>query len=115
MEMNKKGMFFTLMTIAFLVVFIFVFIAPGYKRLGEKMVVTEMRIDSMNDFIKDLERDTERGLYISSYRALLALEASIIVSGDFLDDVESSFEATTVGRTKKPPPQVVRGYVAARC
>ena len=97
--MNKKGMYFTLMTIAFLMIFLFVFMIPGYKRFGERMLVTEMRVDSMNDFIKDLERDTERGLYISSYRALLALEEYIIINGAFLNDVKSSFKEALLNGT----------------
>ena len=92
MEMNsKKGMYFTLMTIIFLFIFLFVFSIPGYKRLGEKMLVTEMRVDSMNDFIKDIQRDTERGLYISSYRALMALEQYIITTGNFLNNTNQTF------------------------
>lgn len=100
MEINpKKGMYFTLTTIAFLFIFIFIFMIPGYERLGEKMAVTEMRVDSMNDFIKDLERDAERGLYISSFRALLALEGYIISNGEFLKDVQSSFAEALLNGT----------------
>lgn len=96
---NRKGMYFTLMTIAFLFIFIFVFMIPGYKLFGERMMATEMRIDSMNDFIKDLERDTERGLYISSYRALMSMEEYIINEGMFLDDVELTFREAVLNGT----------------
>jgi len=104
---NKKGMYFTLMTIAFLFIFIFIFMIPGYKRSGEKMSVIEMRVDSMNDFIKDLERDTERGLYISSFRALLALEQQIITHGEFLDDVDSSFKQALLNGTVNQTPSML--------
>lgn len=96
---NKKGMYFTLMTIAFLSIFIFIFMIPGYKRLGKKMTSIEMRVDSMNDFIKDLKRDTARGLYISSFRALMALEAHIIQNGEFLEDIENSFKEAVLNGT----------------
>ena len=99
--MSKKGMYFTLITIAFLIIFIFIFMIPSYRRLGEKMMVTEMRVESMNDFLKDLKSDTERGLYISSYRALLALEEYIIINGEFLDDTEASFKEALVNGTVK--------------
>lgn len=89
--MNKKSMYFTLMTITFLVIFIFMFMVPSYKKLSNKMLSTEMRVDSMDSYIKDLERDMERGLYISSYRALMALEQNIITKGQFLNDTESVF------------------------
>ncbi|MBW2981022.1 hypothetical protein KY360_06420 [Candidatus Woesearchaeota archaeon] len=99
--MNKKGMYFTIITIAFLIIFIFIFMIPSYRRLGEKMTVIEMRVESMNDFLKDLKRDTERGLYISSYRALLALEEYIIINGVFLDETESSFKEALLNGTVK--------------
>lgn len=95
-------MYFTLMTVAFLVIFVFVFAVPSYTRLSGKMMVTEMRIDSMNDFIKDLQRDTQRGLYISSYRALLTLQEYIIINGEFFNDTASRFmEALLNGTVNK--------------
>ncbi|MBW2974549.1 hypothetical protein KY366_02425 [Candidatus Woesearchaeota archaeon] len=97
--MNKKGMFFTLMTTAFLIIFVFIFMVPGYRRFGERMVAIEMRVESMNDFIKDLKRDTSRGLYISSFRALMALEGHIIQEGEFLDDIEKSFREAVLNGT----------------
>jgi len=55
------------------------------------MAVIELRVDSMNNFIHDLERDTERGLYISSYRSFMALEEYIILNGVFLNNLNNSF------------------------
>lgn len=89
--MNKKAMYFTIITVVFLIIFTFYFSLAGYKPLSQKMNVVEMRVISMNDFIKDLERDTERGLYISSYRSFLALESYIITNGTFIPDVSSYF------------------------
>ena len=97
--MNKKGMYFTILTIGFLLIFIFVFVIPGYSRLGEKMAVTEMRVDSMNDFIKDLQRDLERGLYISSFRSIMAMEQRVINTGTFLNDSEHSFKEALLNGT----------------
>jgi hypothetical protein len=90
-RMNKKGMFFTLMTIAFLMVFIFIFISPIYSQLNERMVRIENRVLSMNNFVNDVERDAERGLYIASFRALLAMQTHIIDTGLYLSDTESAF------------------------
>lgn len=63
------------------------------------MMVIEMRVDSMNDFVKDLERDMERGLYISSYRSLLSLGEYIIINGEFLNDTETSFKEALLNGT----------------
>lgn len=98
-RIGKKGMYFTLMTVAFLIIFTFFFMIPSYKRFGERMSSIEMRIDSMNDFIKDLKRDTSRGLYISSYRALMALEGYIIQHGEFLQDFDKGFREAILNGT----------------
>ena len=42
------------------------------------MSVVETRVFTVNDFIKDIEIDIKRGLYISSFRSLLAIEKYII-------------------------------------
>ncbi len=96
---SKKAMYFTMMTLAVLSIFIFVFMIPNYKRLGDRMTVVEMRVSSMNDFIKDLERDTERGLYISSFRAILSLEEYMIISGEFLSDTHKNFKEALLNGT----------------
>jgi len=53
----------------------------------------------MNNFLKNLERDAERGLYISSYRAVMALEEYIIVNGRFLEDFDTFFENALLNGT----------------
>ncbi len=89
---SKKGMYFTIMAVFMIMLFTFLFFIPDYKREQEKMFVTEMRVNSMNDLLKGMQRDAERGLYISSYRALLALEDQIIKDRSFLDNSKARFE-----------------------
>jgi hypothetical protein len=98
---QKNGMYFTIMTVAFLFIFIFAFILPTYRQYAKRMSVIEMRLDSMNDYIKSLERDAERGLYISSYRAILSLEEYITVNGTFLNDVDATFKEALLNGTVK--------------
>lgn len=103
MEMinSKKSMYFTMMTIAFLVIFMFVFMVPSYTRLTEQMSAVEMRVDSMNDFIRDVERDVSRGLYIASYRALFAIEDDIASNGSFIKGFDSYFKEAVLNGTLK--------------
>ena len=96
---NKKAMYFTLLTIAFLTIFIFIFVIHQYQRLSDDMLTIELRVDAMNDFIKNLNRDVERGLYISSYRALLSLEGYIISKGKFLNDTPNNFKEAVINGT----------------
>lgn len=98
-NMNKKGMFFTLMTIVFLIIFLFMFTINTYERSQDKMLVTEMRIDTMNYFIDDLLRDTERGLYISSFRAMMSIEEYVIVNNKYLDDFNIYFNELVLNGT----------------
>ena len=63
------------------------------------MQIVDSRISGVNEFILDLERDTERGLYISSYRTLLAMEEYIINQGEFIDNVNSAFEELLINGT----------------
>ncbi len=91
MEMNKKGLYFTLMTMFMLTLFLFYFRTGSYYKYREKMVVTENRINSLDNFIKSLERDATRGLYISSFRALISLEDYISAKGTFLDNFKERF------------------------
>ena len=97
--MNKKGMFFTLIAIAFIVIFIFAFTFKVSSKLTNQMQIVDSRIISINEFVSDLERDTERGLYISSYRALLSIEEYIINQGDFVDNVKIAFEELLINGT----------------
>ena len=98
-RLKKKGMFFTLITIIFLFVFLFYFQAHSYQKYTPKMSVIEHRVNTINEFIKDVERDIERGLYISSFRSLLALDNYIITTGEFLDDVNLSFNEALINGT----------------
>ncbi len=96
---GKKGMYFTLMTIILLILFSFLVSIPSYKRQQEKMFVTEMRVESMNNLLKDIQRDAQRGLYISAHRAILSAEEQIITTGDFLEDIELVLEEAIVNGT----------------
>ncbi len=96
---GKKGMYFTLMTIAFLVIFLFLFFIPSYQRLSEKTTVVELRVEAMDNVLKDVERDMERGLYISSFRGLLSMEEYVTEKGSFLDNSPKRFSEAVLNGT----------------
>ena len=99
MALKKKAMYFTVMTIAMLTIFTFIFLAPGYQKESADMLSVESRIDSINSFIESLNRDVERGLYISSYMAILSMEGYIISEGSFLNDTEDDFMEAVINGT----------------
>ena len=74
MGMNKRGFFFTTIAIALsLVIIISHNVYTGY-RLKDEMEAIEIRVDSMNNFIKDLENDIDNAIFIVGFRSLLSLE-----------------------------------------
>jgi len=89
---QKKGIFFTTTAIALVIIIILSFVITSEYRLRNKMYVTETRVETINDFIKDIERDLSRGLYITSFRALLAIQKHITTNGIFLNDTNSQFK-----------------------
>lgn len=99
MAMNKKAMFFTLTAILLLSIFLFYPSSHQYNYLTKRTTTAEQRIYALNNYIKNLERDIERGLYISSFRALYALVEYIGSSEDFLNNTLNSFNSALMNGT----------------
>jgi hypothetical protein len=99
MELNKKGIFFTFAAIALAVVIILS--ANVYKtyEMKEKADVIGVRINTMNNFIKDVEQDLEKGLFIASSRAFLSMSQYIANNGVFITDLEESFNELVLNGT----------------
>jgi len=99
MALSKKSMFFTITAIALISLIIFSFTIYTSYKLRDKMMVTETRIYSMNSFIDDVEKDIERGLYISGFRSLMSMEQYITDNGIFLYNVNSCFKEAFLNGT----------------
>ncbi|MBU4284457.1 MAG: hypothetical protein KJ968_05080 [Nanoarchaeota archaeon] len=99
MALNKKSMFFSIIAIALISLIIFSFTTYTSYKLRDKVMVTETRIYSMNSFIDDIEKDIERGLYISGFRSLMSMEQYITDNGIFLYDVNSCFKEAFLNGT----------------
>lgn len=89
---GKKGFFFTLTAIALSLVIIFSFKVYEGERLREKNDVIKTRIISVNDFIKDVDNDLQKGIQITTTRTLLGLQEYITEQGQFLTNFDGSFE-----------------------
>jgi len=88
-KMNKKGIFFTFAAIALSIVIIFSFKVYSDFGLKDEMEVIEIRINTMNNFILDLENDLENAIFITGFRSLLSLE-------DYMTDKDLFFDSTGV-------------------
>jgi hypothetical protein len=89
--MNKRGMIYTVVVLIFFAVMLNVFYTHEVYSFGEKQDAIEIRISTMNDFIKDLDKDAERAAYIAGFRSLIALEEYISSKGEFVSDIDASF------------------------
>lgn len=88
---KKKSVFFTLTAIVLTLVIILSFNVYSKYNLNEKMNVVEVRITTMNNFIKDVSQDLEKGVYITSFRSLLSMIQHITDNGTFIDNVDYTF------------------------
>jgi hypothetical protein len=56
-------------------------------------------VQSMNDVIDAFEEDFERGVYISSYRAVIGQVEKVTQTGEYILDTPASFEEGMLNRT----------------
>lgn len=89
---GRKGIFFTMAAIALAMVILFSFRAVQPKDLEDQTDVAAIRIWTMNSFIKDVEQDLEKGLYIASYRALAGMNEYIIQEDAYITDLDGMFK-----------------------
>ena len=98
-RISKKGVFLTFIAITIAGVIIFsLLIYTGYRQ-RDKMFVIETRIDTIEDFMSGLEKDLSRGLFISSFRSVLAIEQYVITTGVFFDSTETRFKEALLNST----------------
>jgi hypothetical protein len=93
--MNKKGIFYLLLSSLFITVMIIVFLAYKEYSYTDKQKVTETRIMTINDFIRSIDTDSKRVIYISGFRSLIALEDYVakLRPSHYLDDSELIYNA----------------------
>ncbi len=60
-------------------------------KMSERSLVIKERIHSIDHFIDDLDVDIQRGVFIASFRALLAMQQYITAEGDFITEVDDVF------------------------
>src|SRR3989344_7205838 len=102
--MNKKAMFYTVAAIALTLLIVTTYSAYTTFRLNDKMEVIQTRIETVNFFIKDVEKDLENGIFIAGFRTLLSFNQYISTNGTYLDNVNARFEESFVSGTINSQP-----------
>ncbi len=91
-RVGKKGIFFTMISILLLATVVYSFVVLTYS-LTNKSLVIQTRVSTMDNFMKDIESDLNRGLYISTFRSILGMEQYVIDNGTFLVNAEDQFQS----------------------
>ncbi len=102
--MTKKALFYTTAAVALTIVIVVTYSAYSTYRLSERMDVIQTRIETVNFFIKDVERDLNNGAYIAGFRTLLSFNQFITSNGTFLDNLNEMFEESFLNGTIKQQP-----------
>lgn len=97
--LGKKGIFFTFVAILLLSTLILSFSIFARYDLSRKALVIETRVNTMNSFMKDIDKDITRGVFISSHRSILSIVEHISSTGEFIDDAESTFQEVFLNGT----------------
>ncbi len=97
--MNRKGIFYTMAAIAITIVIFVTYSAYTRYTLKDKMGVTQIRIETVNFFIKDVEKDINKGIFIAGYRSLLSFNQFIVTNGSFIDDINQRFKEAFLNGT----------------
>lgn len=101
---KKRGIFYTISAIALTIVIITTYSAYNTYRLSEKMDVIQTRIETVNFFIKDVERDISKGVTIATFRTLLSFNQFIATNGTFIDNINERFKESFLNGTINKQP-----------
>ncbi|MFC1648094.1 hypothetical protein ACFL1B_01410 [Nanoarchaeota archaeon] len=91
MGIGKKGVLYLFVAIVFLLIVGTVFFITESYEYREAQKSIEVRIHTMNNFIEDLNNDAQKATFIAAYRALIAMEEEIAMTGNYLPDAEQLF------------------------
>ncbi len=89
MELNKKGIFFTITVLVILSLFLVTYTI--YSLVNDQKTI-QKRVSTMNNFLFSIEQDLQRQLYISGFRSILVAEEWIVSNGQYISDINSTFQ-----------------------
>jgi len=99
MAIGKRGVFYTLVAVLFIWILYLTFQAGMSFDMRERTQIVTERVESVDYFIGDLEKDIARGTYIATFRALLGIQQHITSTGKLLNDTQGNFEEVLVNGT----------------
>lgn len=86
---NKKGIFFTFAAIVLSIIIILSFNTYNVYRMKDEVELVEIRVNTMNSFVKELEEDVGNVVFIAGFRSLLSLEDYMMKYDRFMGQEDS--------------------------
>lgn len=102
--MKKKSMFYISAAIALTIVIMVTYSAYSSYRLNDKMESIETRVQSVDFFIKNIEKDLDNGIYIAGFRTMLSFNQFITTNGTYIDNINSRFQESFLNGTIEQQP-----------
>jgi hypothetical protein len=98
MALKRKAIFLTIAALLLAVLSVLAFVGIVRVTAPQQRAI-DIRITTLNNYLLDMERDLERAIFISGYRAILALDDVVIQRGKYLNDTETAFFMAAVNGT----------------
>jgi len=96
---SKRGIFFTLMSVILVTLMILSISVIPKPRFSSDAERVALRVETMNDFVIDLDEDLERAAYIISYATLLRIDGAVVENGSYVHDLPRAFSAAFINGT----------------
>ena len=90
--MNRSGVAYTLVCVILLFAVGGLFYSQNARTGHESHEIVSERVRTMDNFIKDLEQDSQRAAYIAGFRTFISMEQQIISVGTFFPDADVVFK-----------------------
>jgi hypothetical protein len=103
-SMNKKGLFFIFISLFITILLIAVVSTRQTYRYSERSDAIKTRVETMDNFIDDFNKDFDRAIYIGGYRALLSVYAHMRDKGNYIDDFDELFSEILLNGTANNTP-----------
>ncbi len=91
-RINKKGIFFTLTAILLMALILLISTYTYSFKLRDREEVISSRIDTINNFIKGIDSDLDREIYISGFRTILGMQDYMEEKGEFFNNSQEAFK-----------------------
>ncbi len=88
LKKDKRGIFFTIIVIVLLIFFVISF--TFFSGIVDRKPINN-RVSTLNSFVSSVDDNLPRQLHISAFRIIFLLEKQVVDTGDYIPDLNSSF------------------------